>query len=317
MQASRCSTGRPWLTDVGDVANVRSTGAVGRRARAAVIALAALASCTAPPGNTTRRWAAQDGDVLDPGGEGIDPSPAGGGGALSGTTTGGSGGFGAGGFGAGGSGAGGFAGNAGGAGGFGSGQGGSFGNTGGFGAGGFGAGGSGAGGYVPPPPPPADPILPPEPFKASGPPGPCSLAISVTTVPIGSDYSPLNIGAIWLTDSSGKFVKTLAVWANRRKRHLEAWNEATSAAGVAGDTVDAVTGSTARNHGTHTSTWNCTDFKKAQVPRGPYRLCMEMTEFNGAGPKGCIAFDNGGTAFRLMPPDIGSYKGRVLDYKPQ
>ena len=297
---------------IGDVAPVGRLGALGGRAGAAVI-VAALASCTAPPGNTARRWAAQDGDVLDPGGEGIDPSPGQGGsaGSQSAPATGGSGGFGAGGFGAGG-----FA-SAGGAGGSRSGQGGSFGNTGGFGAGGFGAGGSGAGGYVPPPPPPADPILPPEPFKASGPPGPCSLSISVTTVPIGSDYSPLNIGAIWLTDSSGKFVKTLAIWANRRKRHLEAWNEATSAAGVPGDTVDAVTGSTARNHGAHISTWNCTDFKKAQVPRGPYRLCMEMTEFNGAGPKGCIAFDNAGTAFRLTPPDIGSYKGRVLDYKPQ
>jgi hypothetical protein len=308
MQASRCSTGRAWLISIGNTGRAASGAVIA----SAVIAGATLVACTAPPANTSRRWAAQDGDVLDPGG-GIDPDLGFGGSGAGGTragTGGGSGGFGAGGM-------------TGGAGGFTSGLGGGFGNTGGFastggfGAGGFGAGGFGGGGFGGQAAPPADPILPPEPFKSTGAPGPCSLSVSVTTVPIGSDYSPLNIGAIWLTDSSGKFVKTLAVWANRRKRHLEAWNEATAAAGVPGDTVDAVTGSTARNHGAHVSTWNCTDFKKAQVPRGAYRLCMEMTEFNGAGPKGCIAFDNGGSAFRLMPPDIGSYKARVLDYKPQ
>jgi hypothetical protein len=293
MQASRCSTGRPWLLSIGGTA----------------IVAVALAGCTAPPPNASRRWAAQDGDVLEPGDAGHQGSEPGGdaglgfggnratGGSRSETPVSGSGG------------AGGFTSSAGGAGGFGAGGVG--------GGGGFGAGGFGFGGFGGQAPPPADPILPPEAFKPTGPPGPCSLAVSVTTVPIGSDYSPLNIGAIWVTDSSGKFVKTLAVWANRRKRHLEAWNEVTAAAGVAGDTVDAVTGSTARNHGAHSSTWNCTDYKKAQVPRGAYRLCMEMTEFNGAGPKGCIAFDNSGTAFRLMPPDIGSYKARVLDYKPQ
>jgi hypothetical protein len=281
---------------------------VGWAAPTAVIALAVVASCAPPPSNTTRRWVAQDGDVIEPDGKGGSPgegfggkggtggvSSADGSGGTAGTsgTTGGS------------SGAGGFTG-AGGSGGF-SGQGGSFSNTGGFGAGGYG--GQAA--------TPADPILPDVPFTPTGPPGSCSLAVSVTTVPIGSDYSPSNIGAIWIADSNGKFVKTLAIWANRRMRHLEAWMDATTAAGVPRDTIDAVTSATARSHGTHISTWNCTDAKKAQVPRGAYRLCMEMTEFNGAGPKGCIAFDNSGKAFRLTPPDIGSYKARVLDYKPQ
>jgi hypothetical protein len=282
-----------------------------------VIALAVLASCAPPPSNTTRRWVAQDGDVIEPDGKGGSPregfgGSGGTGGMSSAERSGGNSGAAGGNSGAAGGslGAGGFAGG-GGSGGFG-GQGGSSSNTGGSGAGGYGAGGYGGQAA-----PPADPILPNEPFTPTGPAGPCSLAVSVTTVPIGSDYSPSNIGAIWIADSSGKFVKTLAVWANRRMRHLEAWMDATTTAGVPRDTVDAVTGSTARSHGTHISTWNCTDTKKAQVPRGAYRLCMEMTEFNGAGPKGCIAFDNGGKAFRLTPPDIGSYKARVLDYKPQ
>jgi hypothetical protein len=284
---------------------------VGGIAPAALIALAVLAGCAPPPSNTTRRWVAQDGDVIEPDGKGGSPGEGFGSGGTGGMSaadrSGGNSGAAGGSSGAAGgsSGAGGF-GAGGGFGGF-SGQGGSFSNT----------GGSGAGGYGGQAAPPADPVLANEPFTPTGPPGPCSLAVSVTTIPIGSDYSPSNIGAIWIADSSGKFVKTLAVWANRRMRHLEAWMDATTAAGLPRDTIDAVTSATARSHGTHISTWNCTDAKKAQVPRGAYRVCMEMTEFNGAGPKGCIAFDNGGKAFRLTPPDIGSYKARVFDYKPQ
>jgi hypothetical protein len=285
MQASRCSTGRAWP---------------GGPAPVVVIAVAALVACAPPPANDARRWMAQDGDVLSPdpqssglGGSGAggatpSQSPARSSGGSTGSTGGGTGGFAGG-------------------------QGGGFGNSGGS--------GGGPAATPPPfvgtPPPPADPILPLQPFTPTGPPGPCNLAATVTTVTFGSDYSPSNIGAIWIADTSGKFIKTLAVWASRRMRHLEEWMQVTTAAGVPRDTVDAVTGSTARSHTAHVVRWNCTDSKRMQVPRGAYRLCMEMTEYNGPGPKGCIQFENDGTASLLTPPDIGSYKARVLDYKPQ
>lgn len=47
-----------------------------------------------------------------------------------------------------------------------------------------------------------------------------TLSVSVTTSSAGGNYTPRNILAIWVEDSSGKFVKTLLVYANARMTHL-------------------------------------------------------------------------------------------------
>ena len=60
----------------------------------------------------------------------------------------------------------------------------------------------------------------------------CSLQVTVTTASPGGKYSPRNIGAIWISDGSDRFIKTLNVWADRRAKYLKRWNAATSAAGA-------------------------------------------------------------------------------------
>jgi len=47
-----------------------------------------------------------------------------------------------------------------------------------------------------------------------------SLSFDVVTVNQGGWFAPRNVGAIWIEDSSGKFVKTLKVWAAIRSRYL-------------------------------------------------------------------------------------------------
>ncbi len=69
----------------------------------------------------------------------------------------------------------------------------------------------------------------------------------------GRDYNPRNSGAIWIVDGGGEFLKTLNVWAAKRKVHLNAWNSATSTAGMAGNIFDAVTGATLSTHRLHTA----------------------------------------------------------------
>jgi hypothetical protein len=146
----------------------------------------------------------------------------------------------------------------------------------------------------------------------------CMMTVKITTVTTGIDYAPDNIGAVWIADAGGKFVKSLEVWANRRMSHLNKWVAATSAAGRTRETVDAVTAATIGRHTTHTSTWNCTGAARAPVPRGSYQLCMEMNESNDQSiAYQCVKFDNAGVAFKLMPPDAPYFKARVIDYVPR
>jgi hypothetical protein len=146
----------------------------------------------------------------------------------------------------------------------------------------------------------------------------CTLSFSVTTAATGLDYSPRNIGAVWIADGGGKFVKSLEVWASRRITHLEHWNAATAAAGRARDTVDAITAATAPKHATHTSKWDCTTAAGAAAARGPYQLCMEMNESNDPPVAyQCVKFDNAGLAFTLRPADTAYFKARVIAYAPK
>ncbi len=144
----------------------------------------------------------------------------------------------------------------------------------------------------------------------------CKLAVSLTTVTTGKNYDPKNVGAIWIADDAGKFLKTLKVWAGTRITHLNKWNAVTTAAGLARSKVDAVTGGTISTQQTHSAAWTCTDASKAPVADGSYQLCMEMTESNAAGPTGCVSFMKGATAAKTTPADLSNFKGLTLDFTP-
>jgi hypothetical protein len=76
-------------------------------------------------------------------------------------------------------------------------------------------------------------------------------------------FDPNNIVAVWIETPSGKFVRTLAQWAETRKQYLLAWNASSK-----GNNVDAVTGATFINHGTRTVSWDLRDVNRAKVPNG-------------------------------------------------
>jgi hypothetical protein len=144
----------------------------------------------------------------------------------------------------------------------------------------------------------------------------CSLSVTVTTVTDNGNYSPRNIGAIWIATGSGAFVKTLAVWASRRISHLTMWGSATAQAGRSRNTVDAITGATLSSHQTHKVTWNCSDTTKAKVRGGPYRVYFEMTDDNLSGPNMFVNFTMGSTPFNLSPPNGMYFMGINLVYAP-
>jgi hypothetical protein len=151
----------------------------------------------------------------------------------------------------------------------------------------------------------------------AGPPGaPCSLSVAVTTVSDHGNYSPNNVGAIWIANSSGTFVKTLKVWGSIRINHLSAWNSATASAGFTNRTVDAITGATLSSFQTHMVSWNCTDDTRAAVPDGAYRVYFETADSNAGGPNSFVDFTKGSAAQTLSPPDATYFKSINLVFTP-
>lgn len=143
----------------------------------------------------------------------------------------------------------------------------------------------------------------------------CSLDVSVTTTQPGGKYKPRNVGAIWIADSTGRFVKSLEVWGNRRLSHVTAWTAATKAAGVAGNKVDAVTSATLSAHRTHNVTWNCKDYAGKVAPDDTYRVYFELTDSNNSGPNHFEAFTKGPSATTVQG-NATNFNGILLTFQP-
>jgi hypothetical protein len=128
-------------------------------------------------------------------------------------------------------------------------------------------------------------------------------------------YHPRNVGAIWIVDGAGKFVKTLAVWAGQRAGSLVHWSADSAPAGSA-RRVDAISGATASGEGTHTGRWDCTDYRKTPVADGAYRVCFEIAESNGGGIVQCVPFNKTSVPLKLSPADSPNFKARAIDFSP-
>lgn len=141
-----------------------------------------------------------------------------------------------------------------------------------------------------------------------------TLSVSVVTSSAGGNYAPRNIVAIWIEDSSGKFVKTLLAYANTRITYLNTWEAATTAAGSVYNKVDAVSGATQNSHGTRTCSWNSTDASGKLVADGTYTLRMELTDKNSTGNTFSVPFIKGPNSQKLSPADVPSFSSISLNW---
>ena len=148
------------------------------------------------------------------------------------------------------------------------------------------------------------------------PPPPCSLSVTVTTVTDNGEFSPANVGAIWIAQPSGAFVKTLAAWGSTRINRLTLWSSTTAQAGTSRNTVDAVTGATLQSHKSHSVSWTCTDTNEAIVPDGAYRVYFEMDDSNSPGPNTYVDFTKGPSGQTLTPADAPNFTGIQLVFVP-
>jgi hypothetical protein len=114
-----------------------------------------------------------------------------------------------------------------------------------------------------------------------------SMRVRVRTTTPNGRYSPRNIGAIWIETEQGMFVKTIERWAGTRARWLTKFN----------------------------ASWNLTNLMHCEIPSGNYRVVVEMTDKNGAGPSTTIPFTMNGTPMTLTPVETTNFHDLLIELK--
>jgi flagellar hook assembly protein FlgD len=137
-----------------------------------------------------------------------------------------------------------------------------------------------------------------------------TFTFTATTINQFGTYQPKNIMAIWVTNSSGTFVKTLKKMAGQRVQYLYQW-KANSASNV----TDAITGATLSNHQTHTVTWNCKNVSQVLVPDGDYKVWIEFTDGDYQGAYTSFTWTKNATAQTLTPTN-SKLSGVSLTWTP-
>jgi len=141
-----------------------------------------------------------------------------------------------------------------------------------------------------------------------------TLTVSVTTSSTGGNFAPQNILAIWIEDSSGKFVKTLLAYADKRKQYLTTWATSTTSSGTINNSVDAITGATQSSHSTRSCTWNGTDYAGNLMADGDYKVRMELTDKNATGNVASFTITKGTAAQKLTPTSVASFSAVTLNW---
>ncbi|MBN2766893.1 MAG: DUF2271 domain-containing protein [Bacteroidia bacterium] len=140
-----------------------------------------------------------------------------------------------------------------------------------------------------------------------------ALTVQLTTSTYNGEYSPEHVLAIWIESNNGTFVKSLKVGAAERKKYLTNWLGSTSS----GNTTDAVTSATLRNHVTHNLNWDGTDVKGAVVGDGSYKLCVEFTEDDRTGKYTTFAFTKGVEKDQQTPSAVSGVSNVQITWTPQ
>ncbi|MCX5746264.1 MAG: DUF2271 domain-containing protein [Proteobacteria bacterium] len=149
---------------------------------------------------------------------------------------------------------------------------------------------------------------PPPPCGGQDPSPLTALQITVRTSPVGGRFAPRNVGAIWIEDAAGTFVKTVARWGTTRAKWLLRWNAASR-----GDVADAITGATLTSHTTHAVSWDLTDLDRCEVPTGDYQVVMEHTDRDGSGASLATPFHKDQEHLLISPPDDSFFHDITLN----
>lgn len=128
---------------------------------------------------------------------------------------------------------------------------------------------------------------------------------------------PDNLVAIWVSNSTNGFVKTLlGSKSNEYKKDLKNWLTATTVAGSAYNVVDAITSATYHAHAERTGTWNGTNVSKVLVADGTYKVHFEMADNENSRNYTSVSFTKGPAVVNLTPAAISGFSGISIQWVP-
>ena len=140
-----------------------------------------------------------------------------------------------------------------------------------------------------------------------------TLTVStLTSQTTGGTYAPANIMSVWVSNSSGTYVKSLLVYASARQQYLYTW----IAADPTLNEVDAITGATQTSHGTRACSWNGKNVNEIVVPDGNYTVTMELTDKHAQGNLGSFTFVKGPVSQTLTPAAVPSFANISIKWTP-
>lgn len=134
------------------------------------------------------------------------------------------------------------------------------------------------------------------------------LRVRVRTTPVGGNFAPRNVGAVWIERAGGGFVKTLERWGQIRAKWLSRFITASS-----NNVVDAVTGATLLAHQTHDLTWDLTDLAHCEITAGGYQVVFELTDRDGPGASFAVDLSKDQAPVTLTPADTPYFHDLLID----
>jgi hypothetical protein len=141
-----------------------------------------------------------------------------------------------------------------------------------------------------------------------------TFTFRLTTTSTGG-FSPENLIAIWIENSSAAFVKTKLIQSsNDNLDHLGNWTSRTGS-----NRVDATSGATLPSHGTRTVIWNGTNVAGNVVPDGVYTVWVEMawaSSLTTGKTTAMFNFTKGASTFHSAPANLTNFTGITLDWVP-
>jgi hypothetical protein len=145
-----------------------------------------------------------------------------------------------------------------------------------------------------------------------------SVTFNVKTVTYNGKYAPANCFALWITNASGVYVKTINRQSATYTQYLTYWKASSGT-----KLTDGMTGATIESHnepynGTVSRipfVWNCTDYNETLVANGNYYVNVEFTEINGTGKYIRYLFTKGDSNQDLTFANATYFTNATLSYK--
>jgi hypothetical protein len=134
---------------------------------------------------------------------------------------------------------------------------------------------------------------------------PVERTIDLTTHSPAGRFADAYVCAIWITDSDGALVHTLAYYAGPRGQYLSAYRKARNGATLDATAHATINSSRSKEPGKdqldHHLTWALDDLAGEPVPEGEYTLHVETTSSNTAGAVVSTTFELAARPVDLAP----------------